>query len=753
MLAPVRPLLCNDTDFHLLWKQAQFASAEHDQIQLIQDDVTHGVQVIIGTEAGENVRSCAILQARVRLLLDLSRPSSRQLLGALKLVRLFARLVKLRHDVAQQQRDFVLQEYAVFENQLLQKITELDSRHRSSLVLACERGCLDYVVHQIEHNPKLFLDLNSMYAQIVIGHVLVQGMDHVLHALLFDLATQKKTCNILAVTSLHDIQFVRRLIESLLNASMQDMGVRDFVIRSFVFLLENCSKELRFVLGKKLRQLSQFLDPCKEIVSGRTLPDVLLERCRIPEDECLAAFFACDERESSSLEERSEFLKLPRMKELLSGYSRKQFVAHFNVIEVAIWFKVPAVELSSIFSCQAFELEVEKIRRRMPDALLHTYFVSAWQINRHHLRDVCYDVPTALPAGVSVQQLVERYESFSPIHNETFMLHSQPVVISKEHIQLFVERIRRKEFFIGTPRPDSPQFIEYYALLELYICSTIRLLDGKGNKDDWINCLKEYAEAATHCGGRYFATALSEYYKASNQGDSPKEKILRSLAQFRRVWFEQLLLNKGGDHNPNPFNRALREYGMQYGIEGASAAQVFDDPFGSLISKADVEASFFQSYIPKEVLSWLLESAKEADMKQALMDYYVLHPPVGWKREVYGRLRQEAYAILASTSSEKQKNDKLQLLLETVGIELQTGKTCLDVISEAQRHDFLEHYFFDEHNNIRIKALIHILTHLRVFQTTFQGENFLFEEKGVEKTDSLFWLIKKVGSLFLSLFH
>lgn len=737
-------------DFHSLWKQAQFAVQGSLYVQLFQDASSHKLFVkVVPTKEGV-CSSLELLLSHIRPLLESTSASCSQVKGALKLMQLFAKCIEPPSSPVMPGSGGMLTECTVTKIRLLEKLASLEGTCRSLVQIGCECGCPEFVLESVCSNISLFMELSEPYSFVVLGHLIVERNVPILVKMMLEPSISKRVSEQFIASSVQDDELLQRLVDELWSISAQSLEKQKRVVLLFSELVQRGLPVLGRKIGEKIHHFVRDVHPDEVVLFDASYAKALCSKHAFQGAGFGSSFFAIDQEVATSEEKSLRFLNLSKVQERFPGIQRTSLPRFFNVIAVAIWLKLSPSEIAPIFSCKEFEIELEKLRGYLPNAIVDEYLFSAWNTEREHLKEVCFEPPPYSPPGVSVGALLEEYGK-RVSESQTVQLDGKSCFISKAAIELLIGRIVRREFFIGTPPPATSQLLDYYATLEMYLCHTIALLKAKGDQESWLRCFKEYAEAADQCGGRYFATITAEYYKVSLQGNSSKDKILRSLAQFRRIWFEQTVLPVSFDHNPNPLNCALRAFGTMYGIPGARAALHFEDPYGERMCPATMESSFVQTYRPSTMVQWLQEAAKDDEMRGALIDHYVERPPIGWQRERYSEIYDQVEKINALDIPLEQKKERTTAYLHSVDIDQLPGKSVQESILEAQRHDFLERYFFDASHKIRTVTLLHILKDLKAISTPLQDADFLSPAEE-SSADGVVGLFQKIGAIVLSWF-
>lgn len=730
-------------DFDVLWHQFDMLRDVEEGIAPIEE--AEGKPLRIGRVIQRNTLGIlAPLQKRVGRLLEEPYIAPNQLKGALKLIKASLQVWKPEKEV--NKKDPVPQALVSLQKELLKRMSENDPDGRTCLQLGCKFGCLASVVDQVAESFQTFLTLDEVEQDFVFAGLVRKKSAGAILNLFFDVKSKEK---FLSVMKRQESIVIREAL-SLLFETGETLAQRDQIVQLLSFLVQQLPAEYGKSICDALKKWSVSLDPDKVCDQNRSLSSVLSSL--VSQYSFVTSFFQREPRESSSQDMCRAFLRLPHMKLLCSEEVRKEFPLDFNIVETAIWFHLPPEQLATICSMGEFEQELEKVHKRIHPECLERYILSCWQLDRRHL-DICVlPIPQEPPHGMRIDQLLVFYNSLLPIQEKA--------VIQKEALEQFVQRVKNQEWEHGAPQKGSNELGIFCKTIEVHVCHTIELLQKK--KDIKASCafLEELSEAASKCAGRYFASAVSEYYKASGQGDSPKEKVFRLLADMRHVWFEQQVLNYKQfgltadpiTHNANVLNRALRMYGAMYGIPCAESAKLFDDPYGEIIPQEVMEQSFNKFYSVAEMVKWLLPTSQYTATRELIIDYFRAKLPVGWKREVYAKLHRDIEEIEITKQSEEEKKARIQKLFLLHNVEIQPKQTPKDMVVEAQFRSFLETYIHDDRGAIRTVSLLHLLCDIGVIKCIFASENFLFIPEA-SNSSGLLQMAQKIWSTFMRVFN
>jgi hypothetical protein len=741
LAARTQPLREVDS-FGTLWQQYQLAEDMSPQVTLVEERAGLPLQIRIAPTSVENIQVIQALQKRVTLLLQSPRAEHKDLKGASRLLYVFEKKVKaeLNPDLPiaiMRERMLQINEFAVLQLHLFQRIIGHDPDMTETINLSMKMGFSSYALMSIKENSSFFLLLEESYRPVFLSFLFFKREIQVIQELFMHEELHQLLCEQICHV---EAPLIQEVITFLIDKGEREEGKKNIIIKAFSHLLEKFPQVLAPQIAVKLRDWSLYIDPEEELVPGKALSAIFcsLKYPPVAHEGALNTFLQRSKEESSSDELCRSFLALPKIKAFAPSLKSENFPVSFNVVEAAIWFRVPIGQLSSMMPFALVEKELDKCRSHFSNAVYEKFLFSCWSVNPRHYQEKCYESPTSVPAGMTVNDLLRLYEELSPVPVEEIE-GAGGVIIKREELDEYVNKVITRRPYLGTPPAGSVALEDFYKTIEIYLCHTIQLLRVKNSREHTLAFLKEIADASSHCGGRYYGAALSEYFKISGQGDSSRQKILRSLADLRKTVFEQIVL-KNESHNVHFLTRALRDHGIRLGIPGAIAAVGFRDTFGKNMTQREVDVPFQEAYSVIEMVHWICPSPKAQETRDLLIDYLGDRPPLGWKVEMYSTIRNQVESIL----SEEKKSPEVKIkaawdCLSQMEIVQQQNESPQEAIRMAQRSSFIQEYLHNEEYEISPVALLHVLADIGLINCLFRQENSFFREKeGTKKAADFF---------------
>lgn len=746
------PLRQEIDSFHDLWKQYKLGRDLNASVGFAIEETNGRLKIAIAPSQEESLRALESLPQRVRLLIASERASLQQWKGAIKLVHIAQKQLKeatlqASHQGPHEPRTVLLDELASLQIALFQKVIGHDPLPEEELKLASKMGFASFLLDQVRENPSRLLQVEETVRGVIMNYLFVQRELPVIKQLFL----QEALLPSLSETLSHEAApVVQEIVSFLLETGGREEAKRGIVVKALAHLLEKLPAESALSVGDALRAWSVHLDPETKIASGKTLSELFCS-CRYPpqaNEGVLNRFLQREPNEASSETLCRQFLALPAIRSLAPSLKPEYFPRSFNVVEAAIWFRVRPRTLASLMSLSLLENELSKIRPCLSQEVYERFLFSCWEVDPAHYQEKCYESPTSLPPRMTANDLLSLYDSLSPTPVEEMRVPRADergriveCVITRTALQEFVRKVLNRIVFIGTPSAGSPQLEEFYRTIEIHLCHSVKVLgekkaltrtpeEAREAKEKILSFLYEIADAAPYCGGRYFGTALKEYFKASGQGDTPRKKTLQSLADLRQTIFEQAALRRYDSHNVNGLNAALREHGARWGIPGSDTAASFRDPFGRSIAREDIESAFRASYTAKEIVHWLCPCPQSQEARTLLVDYFKMRPPLGWKESYYQDLEKKAEAIHSSVQLSKEEKERdIRALLSEANIERESGQTPQQAIREAQRTNFMEEYVQDPSYAIRPTAVLQLLEDIGAVRCMFSQDHPLLQRR------------------------
>ncbi len=282
----------------------------------------------------------------------------------------------------------------------------------------------------------------------------------------------------------------------------------------------------------------------------------------------------------------------------------------------------------------SYTAEIAKLKKLYPkfaNEVNNFDFSVRFTFDKHHVAEsaAVLVIPPA-PAGFKVGQLMTIFEGINfhdstkePYYNpaehfksdmDTTNLNNITRDALREQLQLFVNRIKDKQGFFGTPPKDSAALKEYYETIEKAITNVLKKLSELGDTPEAqakkAKIIISFIQASTHCGTAPYVSSLG-MFKEIVQGKSPnyKESCLETLAEFRGIIAEGI--PPAGNESVEHFKKFMLVLGKKLNLPMANlfTAEAGLARFGAMgFDERRDEAIFWQRYSASAIHSWLVSS-------------------------------------------------------------------------------------------------------------------------------------------------
>ncbi len=320
-------------------------------------------------------------------------------------------------------------------------------------------------------------------------------------------------------------------------------------------------------------------------------------------------------------------------REQISAKGIHQFLTNVNheqktlALEVALLFNSSAIaqKIAPHYSPQEHLHAQMALAKKYPSSSCKITAFSHLQIDHQHLRSSFIDAEIPPPEkNIEIEKLYSLYHQLK----EAFSAFSAPL----QKLERFIDRIKKRTAFMGTPKTGSPGIKTFYDTIERALKNVLLFFESATNTDELravqIAFIQELLTNIDLCGGRYFTTMVDQYFKICRKKPLTfEERIIRSLAEYRTICL-QSVIDPGKEHNLNDYNYFMRMRGRELGIMGFQNYEAFSDEFG-FVHIQKTETKFWQLYSPENICSeWILPLLKDnGDLRGDFIDWHKEHIP------------------------------------------------------------------------------------------------------------------------------
>lgn len=380
-----------------------------------------------------------------------------------------------------------------------------------------------------------------------------------------------------------------------------------------------------------------------------------------------------------------------------------------------------------------------------------------YTINKEHLTKGDYQtqIPDK-PEGVELDTLLTFYDTinfsrpndpeyYNPAAFEQDTGHFIFSYQRRAHLGLFIERVKGREHFLGTPDIGSEALVTFHENIEKAVTHCIKFIqdvalaaeaENSDAKRAQARRLKaklviEILRAAGYCGGKYYATAFLQYNQIV-RGIPPsfEEDVLETLASYREILLQQLVPQMVDERlnvhvDVHDFNQLMKLLGKELGIPGANMIHDFNDRYGRRTDKEAKRTEFFALYTPLAIVrEWIgPKIAQEVAFRNQLIDWYKLNVPPEWGMEKYrpiqehvAHLREHKASLREITEFLKQKEIYFQELTPEEAIEddRKMAYIALEVIVDMNAQPM----------RIKPEAIAYMLEKMQIFSSHYDSNGF-----------------------------
>lgn len=329
----------------------------------------------------------------------------------------------------------------------------------------------------------------------------------------------------------------------------------------------------------------------------------------------------------------------PHAQKQISAKGIQQFLAEVDrkekmlTLEVALLFNSSAIaqKIAPYYSPQEHLHAQMTLAKKYPSSSCKTVAFSQLQIDHKHLRSPFIDIEIPPPEKkIEIEKLYSLYNQLKGAFS------ASPASLQK--LERFIDRIKKRTAFMGTPKTGSPGIKTFYETIERALKNVLLYFESSAEKDApqsvRIAFIREVLSCVDLCGGRYFTTLVDQYFKICKKNTFTfEERITRSLAEYRNICL-QSVIDPSKEHNLNDYNYFMRMRGRELGIMGFQNYETFSDEFG-FVDIQKTETKFWQLYSPENICSeWILPLLKDSgDLRGDFIDWHKAHVPDGIEQD------------------------------------------------------------------------------------------------------------------------
>lgn len=309
-------------------------------------------------------------------------------------------------------------------------------------------------------------------------------------------------------------------------------------------------------------------------------------------------------------------------------------------------------------------------KKYSPDAV--EYFItSAFSFRKEHYSTGCemVNLPEEVEGNPKPRDLLTLLDELGTFSQS-----------DRKQLNYFLEKIEKRVAFTGTPPANTPALEDYYRTIEKNLKHIVFSLRKRQDKELTSTSLKEFIDASSNCGGRYYAVAWQQaLFVCLGLKLTPQANMERSLAECRSFCLEGVIqtLYPHNEHNVHIYNTALGDFGKTFGIPGHIDTPAFNDVYKPPSYAPDrISAAFRESYTPRLIIyDWLLPRLQEdTAFRNDYVDLLMTHVPEDWTipdAETEPTEKEKAYNFLA-TVMYNENNElnpaAIRSLLERMGV-------------------------------------------------------------------------------------
>ncbi|MBS0656474.1 MAG: ankyrin repeat domain-containing protein [Verrucomicrobia bacterium] len=379
-----------------------------------------------------------------------------------------------------------------------------------------------------------------------------------------------------------------------------------------------------------------------------------------------------------------------------------------------------------------FHLALSQLREKYPQGELAHISLIPLSINSFHYHKTQKRIEIETPPPeIKLDMMLELFDAINftetdgPNYRKLWLVDSkgtmQTVAHHREQLQRFINKIKNREVYQGTPKKKSAALTAFYDHIEKAVKNTIATLRAneptKANIDLRDTTCFEYIKAAPLCGPRNYNVSTKKYLTVCKKiSPTFEDEIYTSIAEYREILFETTL--KDWDHNLHDYHYVLQYLGGKYGLPGANALAACQDPFRSKTTCSEAETKFLELYTSFAVVKEWVEPLLKDDyeLKYRFLDWCTSHIPQEWQMEHFGPIIDQVKKMQENSC----KNDEIWDFLASKEIyPLQPTMTPLKAIQNEREAAYLGTEVYDmTTGTMRLEAIVRMLTKLGVVSSS-----------------------------------
>ncbi len=528
---------------------------------------------------------------------------------------------------------------------------------------------------------------------------------------------------------------VRLFIEKGLVSSLKDPNGALLLYYSLCSMNHNL---IQYVLSK--------VDPAQMDSQGETAFSRFLRSNIDPHDkrQLIYGLFADDE----------EFLQfLPQNFSVRSTRIGDLPVSHLILVYI-LGDRIDQEKYILSISREQFEEECKRIQERFPQADISAFILKHFSFYEEHYTTGCENVhPGRAPEGVRLSRLLSLFDEAIRHDDLSSILGTLSAQETRQSLSKYINNVVQRNQFLGTPVRNTDAFQEFYDEITLLLLHIIRALHEKRDYVSILNCVRQFAEAAHKCGGRYFSTAVEQYLiLCEGRSETPLSRILKVIAEFRAILFQNAVIAATQTSEVHNHNAALRDMGEQYGILGYENARRFNDMYiGDNYNKRAIELEFLKQYTPRALVNdWLLPLLKsEGEIREQYIDWHEKYIPDTWGKEKYNPIYEGAFKIQSARGDNVRELIKEYLLHHDIYIT--SSQSWEEAIEQDRISSYLSDFVYCD-NEISFEGVLYFLERSGVLKSKlrFSDKSKEIEPIHIEEV-SFYSQLQRILQRFMSL--
>ena len=228
-----------------------------------------------------------------------------------------------------------------------------------------------------------------------------------------------------------------------------------------------------------------------------------------------------------------------------------------------------------------------------------------------------------------------------------------------------IDRLKKREAYMGTPPPDTPELTAYFDRFEAYIKNIGQLIEGLDDPTEKATHLIDIAIMGLHCGGK-IGEAASLYRLLSGQmAEGFEPQICDALRDYRLGIIEDWVTKAGRtNYEVHRFNQYMFLLGKELQLPGSETFTSPDRLAGLTLTSEEALSKFSEIYRASTLIDFtqgfILDSLKIKSIREACVDWIRDHAPTDWQKEKYTGILDKIRALEEDGVSRQEIRAKIQ---------------------------------------------------------------------------------------------